>query len=190
MEESNPLSILTLVTLIAGGIVSVLQLLEYLVTKNIPWILRFIANLFRRSKRLLKKKSDSDERYLVLNFSGHPVMQGQQKKIRNLMEWPTIEVFDVPIGTVNEDERFLKIAIQKTDSIGLRPKEWQTTPIVVIPSGYSPLWSALLAELHGRLGHFPDIVRLRPAPQGEKEKFQVAEILDLRDIRHQARTKR
>ncbi|MCG8343472.1 MAG: hypothetical protein MI684_11640 [Chlorobiales bacterium] len=31
---------------------------------------------------------------------------------------------------------------------------------------------------------------MRPAPQGEKEKFEVAEILDLRDIRHQARGKR
>ena len=190
MDDSSTLSILTLVTLIAGGIVSVLQLLEYLVTRNIPWILRFIGNLFRRSKRYFSKKSDKEERCLVLNFSGHPVLQKQQKKIRNLMGWSNLEVIDVPIGTVNEDERFYKIAIQKTDSIGLRPNEWQTIPIVVIPSGYSPLWSALLAEIHGRLGHFPDVVRLRPAPQGEKEKFEVAEILDLRDIRHQARGKR
>ena len=189
MDEVNSLNQITLITLVAGGIVSVLQLLEYLVTKNIPWILRFLRNALRRTKRIFSQYRDRDGRYLVLNFSGHPVLPGQQKKIRNIMGWPMLDVIDVPIGTVSENERFLRVAIEKVDSIDLLPEEWQTVPIVVIPAGYSYLWSPIIAELHGRLGHFPDVVRIRPV-KDEREKFEVAEILDLRDIRHQARAKR
>jgi len=136
----------------ATVIIVLKELVEFVFTKNLPWLSRLVRNGVRRVKRL--------------------------------------EVIDVPMGTIAEDENFLKIAILKVDGIDLLPDEWQTFSLVAIPSGYSPLWSALLAEIHGRLGHFPDVVRLRPAPQGEKEKFEVAEILDLRDVRHQARDKR
>jgi len=190
MEGSGNLSLITLITILLGGIVSVLQLLEYLFTKNIPWILRLFRNAFRRLRRFFTRADDKKGRCIVLNFSGHPVLSGQRKDIQNNMGWPSIEVLDVSMGTVSEDENFLKTAIRKVDDIDLLPNEWQTYPLVVIPSGYAPLWSALLAEVHGRLGHFPDVVRLRPSPQGEKEKFEVAEILDLRDIRHRARAKR
>ncbi len=190
MEQSGIPGLLTFITIIAGGVVSVLQLLEYLVTKNIPWLLRLVRNAFRRARRFFTRNRDKDGRYLVLNFSGHPVLSKQQNKIRKLMGWPKIEIIDVPVGTVQEDENFLKTAICKVDGIDLLPGEWQRFSLVAVPAGYSPLWSALLAEIHGRLGHFPDVVRLRPAPQGEKEKFEVAEILDLRDIRHHARAKR
>jgi len=105
------------------------------------------------------------------------------------MGWKKLDIIDVPMGTIKEDENFLKIAIQKVDGINLLPDEWQRVPLVTLPAGYSPLWSALLAEIHGRLGHFPDVVRLRPA-KNDLEKYEVAEILDLRDIRHQARSKR
>ena len=174
----------------AAGILACKELIEYIFTKNLPWISRLVRNGVRRAKRLFWNRSKEGGRFFTLNFSGHPVLPGQQKAIQQRMGWPNIEVIDVPMGTVKEDENFLKTAIRKVDDIDLLPDEWQTFSLVAIPSGYSPLWSALLAEIHGRLGHFPDVVRLRPAPQGEKEKFEVAEILDLRDVRHQARTKR
>lgn len=174
----------------AAGILACKELIEYIFTKNLPWFSRLFRNGVRRAKRLFWNRSKEDGRFLALNFSGHPVLPSQQKTIQQRMGWPNIEVIDVPMGTVKEDENFLKAAIRKVDDIDLLPDEWQTFSLVAIPSGYSPLWSALLAEIHGRLGHFPDVVRLRPAQQGEKEKFEVAEILDLRGIRHQAREKR
>lgn len=174
----------------ATGILACFQLLELLITRNLPWIFRLVRNGWRRLRRLFRQSWKEGDRFLALNFSGHPVLAGQQKAIQKRMGWPALEVIDVPMGTVAEDENFLKTAIRKVDGIDLLPNEWQTFSLVAVPSGYSPLWSALLAEIHGRLGHFPDVVRLRPAPQGEKEKFEVAEILDLRDVRHQARTKR
>ncbi len=189
MEQLPNQGIATLFAYVAG-ILACKELIEYIFTKNLPWISRLIRNGIRRAKRFFRNRSKEDSRFLALNFSGHPVLPGQQKAIQKQAGWPSIEVLDVPMGTVKEDENFLKTAIRKVDDIDLLPNEWQTFPLVAIPSGYSPLWSALLAEIHGRLGHFPDVVRIRPAPQGEKEKFEVAEILDLRDVRHQARTKR
>jgi hypothetical protein len=61
---------------------------------------------------------------------------------------------------------------------------------VAVPAGYAPAWSVVLAELHGRLGYFPDLVRLRPAARQSKEKYEVVEIISLREIRNQARAKR
>jgi hypothetical protein len=61
---------------------------------------------------------------------------------------------------------------------------------VTVPAGYAPAWTVLLAELHGRLGYFPDIVRLRPAPAPAEEKFEVAEIVPTQAVRNQARAKR
>lgn len=70
------------------------------------------------------------------------------------------------------------------------PNEWQTIPLVVVHAGYAPAWSILLAELHGRLGYFPSIVRLRPATTDTGEIYEVAEIVPLREIRNRARAKR
>ncbi len=190
MENNHALNLITLIGIIAAALVPILQLLEYFFSKKIPWLFRLVRNAWRRIRRLFRRSWKEGDRFLVLNFSGHPVLPGQQKKILQLMGWPKLEVIDVQMGTVKEDENFLNTALRKVDGIDLLSNEWQTFSLIAVPAGFSPLWSALLAEIHGRLGHFPDVVRLRPAPQGEKEKFEVAEILDLRDIRHQARAKR
>jgi len=48
----------------------------------------------------------------------------------------------------------------------------------------------LLAELHGRMGYFPPIVRLRPVPNALPPRFEVAEIINLQAVREAARTRR
>lgn len=126
----------------------------------------------------------------VLNYSGHPVLPGQKLEIEKLMHWTSSDVINVTIGNVPEDNTFTATVLQAVESTGFSAEEWQTTPLVVIPSGYSAIWSVVLAELHGRLGYFPDVVRLRPAPSGSVEKFEVAEILNLGEIRHLSRHKR
>jgi len=129
-------------------------------------------------------------RRLVLNFSGHPVLPGQEEAIIRLTNWQAMEVLNVQFGNVPEDENFVVSIINSVERIGLTPEEWQAIPIVVIPAGYSVIWSVVLAELHGRLGYFPDVVRLRPAPSGSPEKFEVAEIMNLGEIRHSSRRRR
>ena len=48
----------------------------------------------------------------------------------------------------------------------------------------------MLAELHGRLGYFPPVLRLRPVEGALPPRFEVAEILNLQDVRDAARAKR
>jgi len=71
----------------------------------------------------------------------------------------------------------------------LSSEEWQTLPLVVNPPGYAPVAMALLAELHGRMEHFPTIIRLRPT-SGPVTIYEVAEVLNLQTIRETARKRR
>lgn len=183
-------TLLTLFAIIAG-VVAILELLEYIFTKNIPWLARLVTNLVRQVRRRLGRiKAKPGQRYLLLNFSSHPIKPGQEQALLAKTGWPSLEVVNIWLGNVPEDKDFVPTVLSYVDSIDLLPREWQAFPIAVVAAGYAPAWSVLLAELHGRLGYFPDLVRLRPAPAGVEEKFEVVEIVSLRHIRNQARAKR
>jgi len=138
---------------------------------------RLATNLTRRVRRWLGRgPAPAGERYLVLNFSAHPLLPGQRQAIQTRLDWPRLEVVDAWLGNVSEDHDFVAEVVRYVDKIDLLPQEWQTC--------------RLLAELHGRLGYFPDIVRLRPAPAPAEEKFEVAEIVPTQAVRNQARAKR
>ena len=182
-------SVIFLFTIITG-VVSFIELMEYLVTKNIPWLVRVLQGQWRRLRRRMQGSLPDGTRYVVLNFSGHPVLPGQLSAIKKLLQWPSSEVIDVQVGTVGEDRKFVGNVVRAIERIDLSPEQWQTASIVAVPAGYSAIWSVLLAEMHGRLGYFPDVVHLRPAPSASSEKFEVAEIMNLREVRHSSRDKR
>jgi hypothetical protein len=175
---------------IVAGVVSLIELLEYLVTKNIPWLLRSVHLFWKRVKYRFRGDEGMEGRYVVLNFSGHPVLPGQLEALEKMMLWHASVVIDVPVGTIKEDRMFVANIVRTIDKIDLSPEQWQTAGIVTIPAGYSAIWSVVLAELHGRLGYFPDVVHLRPAPSDAEEKYEVAEIMNLREVRHASREKR
>lgn len=58
-----------------------------------------------------------------------------------------------------------------------------------LPPGYAPAAFVLLAELHGCIGHFPTLIRLRPKA-GPVPAYEVAELLNLQAMREAARTRR
>jgi len=74
--------------------------------------------------------------------------------------------------------------------IPLTAAEWQTTPLLIVPPALNFITAVLLAELHGRMGYFPPIVRLRPVPNALPPRFEVAEIINLQAVREAARTRR
>jgi hypothetical protein len=75
------------------------------------------------------------------------------------------------------------------DSVALTSEEWQTRPLLINPPGFAPAAFVLLAELHGRIGHFPTLIRLRPKPD-PITSYEVAELLNLQTIREAARKRR
>jgi hypothetical protein len=181
-------TILTLFALVTG-VVAVFQLLEYIFTKNLPWLARLLRRWWRWQRRRFQPKGKAaGQRYLVLNFSSHPLLPGRQQAIQARLGWPAVEVIEAGLDNIGEGKAFVAELLRYVENIPLTPEEWQSQPLVVVAAGYAPAWAVILAELHGRLGYFPDMVRLRPAKA--EEKFELAEIISLRDIRNQARSRR
>jgi hypothetical protein len=75
-------------------------------------------------------------------------------------------------------------------SVGLSATEWQTAPLLINPPTLNVITALLLAELHGRCGYFPPVLRLRLIQGHLPPAYEVAEILDLQQVRDQARRSR
>ncbi len=125
---------------------------------------------------------------LLLNLS-HPLTPAQQAQIEQLTGRGIDRLIEI-MPQFDHEQPFAEQILALVDAVGLSADEWQTTAIVVNPPGYAPAAATLLAELHGRMGHFPAIVRLRPAPGSTPTRYEVAEIVNLQAVRDSARFKR
>jgi len=124
---------------------------------------------------------------LILNFS-HPLTPGQVEDIERLIGEPVEEVRTVlvqidPVATGGALSAQIAAVV---DAAGLSSSEWQTRPIVINPPGLAAAATAIVADIHGRRGHFPAIIYLERVGGG----FRVAEVADLQQVREQARRKR
>jgi len=124
---------------------------------------------------------------LILNFS-HPLTDEQQSQIEALANTSIEEVRTIPVQ-INQEEPLEPQITAIVEATGLSSEEWQTLPLLINPPGYAPAAFVLLAELHGRIGHFPSLIRLRPKP-GPVTGYEVAELLNLQTIREAARKRR
>jgi hypothetical protein len=125
---------------------------------------------------------------LVVNFS-HPLTAHQQEQLEQLCGQPIDRVAEVKVHFRQEDP-FRPQVVAAVDAAGLTGEEWQTLPLVVVPPALAPIACACLAELHGRMGHFPPIVRLRPRPDATPPVFDLAEVVNLQQLREEARQRR
>ncbi len=124
---------------------------------------------------------------LLLNFT-HPLTREQCAQIEELAGMPIEEVRTIAVQIEQAEPLAPQIA-GIVEAAGLSPEEWQTRSLLINPPGYAPAAFVLLAELHGRIGHFPSLVRLRPRP-GPLTTYEVAELLNLQAVREEARRRR
>src|SRR5579864_2947359 len=125
---------------------------------------------------------------LILNFS-HPLTPEQREQIQTLAAPIAIEeIRTIPVQ-INQYEPLEAQITAIVNTTGLSSEEWQTRQLLINPPGYAPAAFVLLAELHGRIGHFPSLIRLRPKP-GPVTSYEVAELLNLQTIREAARKRR
>jgi hypothetical protein len=124
---------------------------------------------------------------LILNFT-HPLTAEQRAQIEALANTPITEVRTIPVR-IDQHEPLEPQITAIIEALGLSSEEWQTCPLLINPPGYVPATLVLLAELHGRIGHFPTVVRLCPVYQ-RKVTYEVAEMLNLQTIREAARRQR
>lgn len=125
---------------------------------------------------------------LLLNF-GHPLTDAQLARIRELVGREVERIIAVP--TYLDHERpFDEQVRELLTKVPLTPEQWQTTPLIINPPSLAPITAVLLAEIHGRSGFFPTILRLRPIAGSVPPQFEVAELLNLQSIRDAARIRR
>ena len=125
---------------------------------------------------------------IILNFS-HPLTQTQLEQIEALTGQAVERVVDL-MPQLDHERPFDAQVGELVDGVGLSSQEWQTKPLLVSPPGYAPAAAVLLAEMHGRMGHFPAILRLRPVPGSNPPQYEVAEVINLQAVRDWARARR
>lgn len=124
----------------------------------------------------------------ILNFA-HPLTSHQVDQIALLVGSVPEQVRDVRVQFELE-QPFSQQVVRLLDDLGIPAQQWQMGGwLIVLPSlNYGA--AVLLAELHGRMGHFPAILRLRPVAGALVTEYDVAEIINLEAIRAEARTRR
>lgn len=125
---------------------------------------------------------------ILLNFS-HPLTPEQQAQIEALTKKPLEQVILVPIH-FDQEKPFLPQLREILKTVPFAPEEWQTAPILINLPSYNYIAALTLAELHGRMGYFPPILRLRPVEGSIPPRFEVAEIVNLQAVRDAARKER
>ena len=125
---------------------------------------------------------------LVLNLS-HPVTAEQIKQIEALTGTPIDKVRQIP-AQFDTNKPFVPQVEEMVEACGLTAEEWQTEQLLIVPPALNFVAVTLIAYLHGRMGYFPAIVRIRPVLGSIPPKYEVAEIINLQEVRDSARTKR
>ncbi len=125
---------------------------------------------------------------IVVNFA-HPLTKEQREALER-MSGQTIErVTDIPTH-FDPGQSFVEQARCLIDAVGLSAEEWQTLPIVVNLPTLHVIAALALAEIHGRSGYFPTVIRLRPAEDAVPPRYEMAELINLQAVRDQARSRR
>ena len=125
---------------------------------------------------------------ILINFS-HPITADQQKKIEAITNQSISEVFETKVN-FNLQEAFAPQVEALLDQIPLTERQLQELPILINLPALNYIAGLLLAGLHGRMGYFPPVIRLRPVAGLVPPQYEVAEILELQAFRDEERRKR
>ncbi len=125
---------------------------------------------------------------LILNYA-HSLTADQLNQIEQLVSQKITEVKQIKVH-LNQAEPLLPQVVALADAAGLNGEAWSGQAILVNPPSLNFVAIALLAELHGRMGYFPACLRLRPVEGSVPPRYEVAEVLNLQDVRNAARGRR
>lgn len=125
---------------------------------------------------------------ILVNFS-HPMTGQQVEEAEKLISGKVSRLVEVKVH-LEHGLPFEGQVRAIVEQASLTSADWQTAPVLVNPPSLSPITAALLAELHGRMGYFPPVLRLRPVAGMTPPRFEVAEVLRLQEIRDRARAGR
>ena len=121
---------------------------------------------------------------IILNFA-HPLTMQQQAQIEKLSN-TTIENIITISTLINEEEPLEPQIARLIEAVDHSTYDWHKRDILLNPPGYSPAAILLLAEIHGRIGHFPTLIRMRPK-HASVTTYEVIELLNLQTVRDASR---
>jgi hypothetical protein len=125
---------------------------------------------------------------ILLNFS-HPLTPEQVAQAEALTGQKVEQIIPLSVQFDN-DQPFLTQLQALIAQLPLSAETLQTTPILVNPPSLNFITALVLAELHGRMGYFAPVIRLRPIQGSLPPRYEVAEILNLQAVRDAARQTR
>jgi hypothetical protein len=125
---------------------------------------------------------------ILLNFS-HPLTDDHLSQVEALTGQHIERVVEVH-SQIDTQQPLSPQVVEMVNACDLSPAEWQTLPLLINPPALNFSAVALLAELHGRLGYFPAVVRTRPIEDSLPPRYEVAEVVNLQALRDAARQKR
>ena len=125
---------------------------------------------------------------IILNFT-HPLPESETASVAELTGQVVEQTIDIKTN-FDPERDFAPQVRALLDNINLTAAEWQTAPILINSPAQNVIAVILLAELHGRMGYFPPVLRLKPVPEATPPRFVVAEVINLQAIRDKARGQR
>lgn len=125
---------------------------------------------------------------IIINFS-HPLSHHQLQGLELGAGRSVDRVIDIKTH-LDQQLPFSNQITTILDSAGFSGEEWQTLPLVIVVPSLAPIAAVVLAELHGRMGYFPPVARLRPVSGSMPPTFEFAEFVNLQEIRDRARDRR
>ena len=125
---------------------------------------------------------------ILLNF-GHPLTPQQIEQSAALASQPVEQVYDLPVQ-FDPEAPFEPQLRNLVSALPLGRETLQTAPLLVNLPSLNFITALVLAELHGRMGYFPAVLRLAPVTDSLPARYEVAEILNLQAVRDRARQAR
>jgi hypothetical protein len=125
---------------------------------------------------------------LILNYA-HPFTEDQINQIEGLMGEEIGEVKQIKVH-LDQAEPLTPQVVALAEAAELTNEEWSGRALLVNPPALNFVAVALIAELHGRMGYFPACLRLRPVEGSTPPQFEVAEVVNLQEVRNAARARR
>jgi len=125
---------------------------------------------------------------ILINFA-HPITERQKVQIEMLTDQPITRIIDQPTQ-MDETQPFTPQVEALLAELGISASEWQSLPILINLPSYAPAIACLLAMLHGYMGHFPAVIRVRPVVDSTPRQYEVAEVMNLQAVREDVRRAR
>ena len=124
----------------------------------------------------------------IINFT-HPLTEEQLVAIEKMIGKKVSKVIQIT-SQIDVNRLLVEQVEAMIEEVGLTAEEWQSLPLLInLPSlNYST--TVMLALLHGRMRYFPATICLRPVTGAIPLRFEVAEIVNLQEVRERGRVQR